>query len=78
MAIKNAFTSRPGSSPLKGEKGGKKKKDKPEKEKLTTVMDKDLLQEVKVISAKTGLKVCDIIDECVRKGLEERIFEDRY
>ncbi|MBO7671264.1 MAG: hypothetical protein J6S25_00720 [Aeriscardovia sp.] len=77
MAIKNAFTSRPGSSPLKDEEEGKKKK-KPEKEKLTTVMDKDLLQEVKVISAKTGLKVCDIIDECVRKGLEERIFEDRY
>ena len=77
MAIKNAFTSRPGSSPLKDKEGGKKKK-KPEKEKLTTVMDKDLLQKVKGISAKTGLKVCDIIDECVRKGLEERIFEDRY
>lgn len=78
MVIKNAFTSRPGSSPLKDEKEGKGKKEKPEKEKLTTVMDKDLLQQVKVISAKTGLKVCDIIGECVRKGLEERIFDDRY
>ena len=78
MVIKNAFTSRPGSSPLKDGEKGKGKKGKPEKEKLTTVMDKELLQEVKVISAKTGLKVCDILDECVRKALEERLFEDRY
>ena len=41
-------------------------------------MDKELLQEVKVISAKTGLKLCDIIDECVRNALGERLFEDRY
>lgn len=77
MAIKNAFTSRPGASPLKNEKDGGKK-EKLKKEKLTTVMDKELLQEVKVISAKTGLKLCDIIDECVRNALEERLFEDRY
>ncbi|MBQ1348626.1 MAG: ribbon-helix-helix domain-containing protein [Aeriscardovia sp.] len=77
MAIKNAFTSRPGDSPLKNGKDGKKK-EKPKKEKLTTVMDKELLQKVKVISAKTGMKVCDIIDECVRNALDERLFEDRY
>ena len=77
MAIKNAFTSRPGDSPLKNGKGGEKK-EKPKKEKLTTVMDKKLLQKVKVISAKTGMKVCDIIDECVRNALDERLFEDRY
>ena len=55
-----------------------KGEEKPKKEKLTTVMDKELLQEVKVISAKTGLKLCDIIDECVRNALGERLFEDRY